>query len=278
MPLGAHALQRIWGEFYGAVGRDWSVQGGVGAGAYAGECRGADGKWFMRRWLALPMMVAVGAAGCAGGPGEPASGADRDPVVALVSPMGDAYYLATCPVCDGRLGYTRVALERVIGGRSLRFCSESCVEVFGADLRAGTARIDAIMIRDQVPHYPVRVSLVSGRPLGDHPIDTVWCNRLFRLADESERGVLLREPTKYLRALDAEVVRAQSPGYGMPDKCPVQGDILDDDTPLDIVLANRMIRVCCVRCARVVRARPYQYLGMVDHANKGASEAPGERP
>ncbi len=31
----------------------------------------------------------------------------------------------------------------------------------------------------------------------------------------------------------------QAPTYGTPDRCPVQGDILDSDEPIDFVVANR---------------------------------------
>ena len=92
----------------------------------------------------------------------------------------------------------------------------------------------------------------------------------------NERVEILADPARFVRLLNQAVITTQTPTYGMPDKCPVQGDILPSDDPIDIVVANRMIRVCCGRCARVVRARPYQYLGMVEYANR--QRAIGERP
>lgn len=137
-------------------------------------------------------------------------------------------------------------------------------------------RVDTAMIADQSPYYPLAVSLVSGRSLGEPPVEIIWGNRLFRAVDVAERDEILADPAHFVRLLNQAVITVQSPTYGMPDKCPVQGDILPSDDPIDIVVANRMIRVCCGRCARVVRARPYQYLGMVEYANR--QRAIGERP
>jgi hypothetical protein len=127
------------------------------------------------------------------------------------------------------------------------------------------------MIADQRPYYPLATSVVSGRPLPPTALEFVWGNRLFRVADLSERSVIERDPGRFLRALDAAVIAAQRPTYGMPDKCPVQGEILASDTPIDIVIAHRMVRVCCMRCAAVVRNRPSQFLALVDYANRHAA-------
>jgi hypothetical protein len=190
----------------------------------------------------------------------------------------DGYYLSDCAWCGGLLGAKGDAVEVSRGGRSLRFCSGPCAADFDAAGAAAFNRLDARMIADQRPHYPLNVSLLTGRPLGPARVEFVWGNRLFVAADEAERQRILGAPADAIRALDRAVVAAQTPGYGMPTKCPVQGDILPSDEVLDIVVANRMIRVCCVRCARTVRARPYQYLAMVEYANRAAAEPRRSRP
>lgn len=182
--------------------------------------------------------------------------------------FGDRYYLSTCAMCDTLLGTRGEAIDCVLQQRELRFCSQVCRERWDADPLTARSRLDAVMTADQAPHYPLATSIVSGRPLGKRPLDVVCLNRLFRVCDASERGVLIVELERCMRLLDAACIAAQSPTYPMPEKCPVQGDILQSDTPIDIVIANRMVRVCCVRCMRVVRARPYQYMAMVDYANR----------
>ncbi|MFM9995653.1 MAG: hypothetical protein ACKVU4_07620 [Phycisphaerales bacterium] len=192
-----------------------------------------------------------------------------------VTVVMDSYYLSTCARCDGLLGSKGESMEVVRDGRRLRLCSGACIDAFDRDPRAGCEHVDAVMIADQRPHYPLTTSLVTGRPLGPSPIEFIWGNRLFRAADDAERGLLLARPAESMRLLNRAVCVAQAPLYGMPHKCPVQGDILPSDDPVDIVVANRMIRVCCGRCAHVVRARPHQYLAMVEYANRHRSnEAP----
>lgn len=210
-------------------------------------------------------------------PGGAAAGPPARVEAAAESRDGDAYYLGVCAACDALLGTKGETITRIIDGRDLRFCCAACRERWTAAPVECAARLDRIMIADQLPHYPLKTSIVSGRPLGDRPIDVILGNRLFRLADESERAALASDLPRRLDALDRAVIAAQAPSYGMPTKCPVQGDILDSDTPIDIVVANRMIRVCCMRCVRMVRAHPSQYLPMIEFANRAAAEERAHR-
>lgn len=182
----------------------------------------------------------------------------------------DGYYLSACAACGTLLGTRGEAIDVRHCGRELRLCSEACRQTFDRDPASVLERVDAVMTADQAPYYPLSISLVSGRPLGAKPYAFVWGNRLVRLAEQAERGTFEADPDKYLRALNRAAISAQSATYGMPDKCPVQGDILASDEPIDIVIAGRMIRVCCRRCVNVVRSRPYQYIAMVDYANAEA--------
>jgi YHS domain-containing protein len=226
--------------------------------------------------------------GTAGTPGDAAAKSGGGPGATVehaqdkAERRGDAYYLSTCARCERTLGAVGPAVEVAYEQRSLRFCTQACCERFMADPAGGLAHVDAVMIHDQAPHYPVNTSIISGRPLGGPGgtggvgVEFVWCNRLVRVADEAERQAFMQDPERYVRVLDEEVIRVQTPTYGMPMRCPVQGDILPSDEPIDFVVANRMVRVCCARCVRSVRARPYQYLTMVDYANREAAKERGE--
>ena len=201
----------------------------------------------------------------------------QDAPVTAASPLPDvpefmdAYYLKTCAACDTLLGAKGEAVDASHAGRGLRFCSSACESAFGRDPAAGLARLDALMIADQRPHYPLTTSLIDDGALRASPLAFIWGNRLFLARDEAERRRILADPAAAIRKLDRAVIAAQKPGYGMPNKCPVQGDILPNESRIDLVVANRMVRVCCTRCVRVVKARPYQYLGMVEYANRQAA-------
>jgi squalene-hopene/tetraprenyl-beta-curcumene cyclase len=160
---------------------------------------------------------------------------------------GDPYYLSTCAVCAQKLGMKGDTIDRLYDSRELCFCTDECRASFEADPPASTTRIDQVMIKDQLPHYPPGPSIVSGAALAEKPVDVIWNNRLFRLASDAERTVLLKDPERHLKALNESVIKAQTDGYGMT-KCPVQGDFLVGDEIEITVVANRMIRLCCKKC------------------------------
>lgn len=214
----------------------------------------------MRSLLLLSTLLAA----CARAPHPATTSSAATP---LSSAAGDGYYLPTCALCDRPLGYIGEAVDVTRDGRELRFCSAACVAGFDHDPTAGLAHADTVIIRDQSPHYPLTTCLVSGRSLRNDATTFVWRNRMIRVASEHQRDTFLSDPTPWMVKLDKAVIVAQAPTYGMPNKCPVQGDILEGDVPVDFVVANRMIRVCCRRCVSNVRKRPYQYLALIDRAN-----------
>ncbi len=204
--------------------------------------------------------------------GDHVTHADRRPLG-----MTEAYALEVCARCEARLGTRGESLAWTVNGRELRVCGPACLDAAKANSDASFAHADALMVADQRPWYPIETSIVSGRSLGSEALDVIVGNRLFRLAASEEYEVLLRDLPRWWRTLDDEVVARQSAGYPLPTKCPVQGDILDSDVPRDVVVANRMIRVCCERCARMVRARPTLYLGIVECATRQAQPEPRSR-
>lgn len=233
-----------------------------------------------RPFAAALLTLAIAAASCRSTPSEPhttpAPAANQSPPPAAAGQRPDdpaaasmdRYYLSTCAACESVLGSKSEAVALLHRGRELRFCCDMCADAFRADPESVLAKLDRRMSADQSPYYPLKTCLVSGAPLGEIALDVIWGNRLFRVAGPAQRERLLADPKPFLAALNKAVVEAQRPAYGMPAKCPVQGDILEGDPVIDIVVANRMVRVCCGRCARAVRASPNQYLSMVEYANR----------
>jgi hypothetical protein len=52
----------------------------------------------------------------------------------------------------------------------------------------------------------------------------------------------------------------------------VQGEFFDEAEIRRIVIGNRMLKLCCSNCVRVVRQNPGQYLVMVDFSNREAAQ------
>lgn len=196
-------------------------------------------------------------------PRRPAAGTDR---------IGDGYYLSACARCGRSLGMYGDVSQRCYEGREVVFCREQCRAEFEADQAHGFSRLDAVMIADQKPLYPTDRSIVSGAPLGTDAVDVMWTNRLVRLASPSERERLVADPSAVIAELDRAVIEFRVPRYTIT-KCLVQGVELTDENTADVVVANRLFRVCCLECARRIRALPRARIPAVDYAWAHAHEA-----
>jgi len=181
--------------------------------------------------------------------------------------LGDAYVLHTCPVSGEELGGMGDAVVKVYDGREVRFCCDKCVASFEKDVTASWIKVDAATVKDQLPFYPLNTSVVSGKKL-DKPVDFVWNNRLVRLADESEKAEFLKDTKKYITALDKAVIEKQSASYALTT-CPMMGDELDPADTKSVVIANRLIKVCCSKCVGKVRRDPTKALAAI-YAPSGA--------
>lgn len=191
--------------------------------------------------------------------------------------VGDPYPLATCPISGGKLGSMGEPIIKSYEGREVRFCCESCPPKFEKDLAKSMVTLDEAMAKDQAPLYPLDTSVVSGKKLGDHPIDWVYGNRLVRLADEGEKAEFLKEPAQHIAALDKAVVAKQGAHYPLKT-CPVSQEELGGDMgePVDLVVAGRLIRLCCSSCAEDVHEDPAKYIAMIDQARGGNQEGAGD--
>jgi len=186
---------------------------------------------------------------------------------------GDAapYPLTTCAVSGEALGSMGDPVVSVYEGREVRFCCGRCPRGFEKDLKASLARLDETIIKNQMPLYPLEVSVVSGEKLGDKGFDLVHGNRLVRLADESEKAAFLKDSKKHLKTLDEAVVEKQSKGYPLTT-CPVEGAKLDaKGKPANVVVAGRLVQACCASCGKAIEKDPAKAIVAIDEARKGGS-------
>ena len=213
-----------------------------------------------------------------GGGVAPAAGTERStpPAAPPEKRVGDAYPFATCPVSGKALGAMGAPAVRVYRGREVRFCCAACVPTFEKDVSAGLAALDAKIIEDQRPLYPLSTSLVTGKALPAIPHEFVYGNRLVRLGAKREEVAFLKDTAKHFGALDAAVVRAQGPGYALTT-CPVSGDAFGGEMgePEDLVVAGRLVRLCCAGCEGTVEKDPAKFVALVDAARKGAAGTGG---
>jgi YHS domain-containing protein len=183
---------------------------------------------------------------------------------------GDPYALPTCAACDASIEGTKPYIT-VSGTRELRFCCAMCEAKFDKDAQKSLAALDAQMVKDQLPHYPLKTSVVTGAPLpdGDKTINLIYNNRLIRLGGEAEKGEFGKDPKKYLKLVDEAVIREQGKNYPLK-KCPVSDEAYGGEMgdPVDVVVANRLVRLCCKSCKRDLKEDPAKFIAKVDAASK----------
>lgn len=186
------------------------------------------------------------------------------------------YPLGTCPITGKKLGSMGEASRKVFDGREVRFCCAMCEPKFEKNLAASFTKLDAAIIKDQGPLYPLTTSVVSGKDLPAKPYDFVYENRLVRLVAEGEKAAFLQDPKKFLAALDVAAISAQDASYPLT-KCAVSDEDLGGamGEAINIVVGGRLIKLCCADCKADVEKDPVKYILLIDQARKNAPDTPG---
>lgn len=191
-------------------------------------------------------------------------------------PIGGIYPLSVDP-----LGDSLVEVEKPFiilhNGRELRFATEANIEAFQAEPDKYLVQIDQLLILQQSPLYPMDTCIVSDQALGamGEPMDYLYGNRLIRFCCKMCTGQFHKDPDKYLAKIDAAVIEAQIADYPTAT-CVVSGDTFGGDMgePIDYVLGNRLVRLCCKMCIDAFEANPAAYLVNLEGDEE---QGPGER-
>jgi hypothetical protein len=70
--------------------------------------------------------------------------------------------------------------------------------------------------------------------------------------------------------IDEEIVKQQQDRYPL-ETCMVSGEKLGSmGDPINLVVGNRLVKICCAGCEKTVRANPAKY---IDQLNKAAADA-----
>lgn len=235
--------------------------------------------------LIRPLVVAAGL--CLGAAPALAQHADHQPAArpGVAQPEEVIPYLAdTCPISGEKLGGMGAPVVREYDGREVRFCCKMCVPKFEADKESGWKKLDAVMIEAQLPYYPVSTCVVSGEPLTedgeDIAINTIYKGRLVRFCCKSCVKDFKKDPEAVLERLDAAAAEQQRAHYPLKT-CPVSGEELGGmGEPYELVVGNRLVRLCCSGCEEDLLADPMKYLEPLDAAWKeqGLPEPLAEAP
>ena len=188
---------------------------------------------------------------------------------------GDPYPLGDCPVSGEPLGSMGEPVAMAYDGRQVQFCCAGCTDSFENHEAAYWAAIDDTILRDQAPVYPLDTCVIDGEPLeAGEGHDIIYRNRLVRLASTECEEAFLANPGAALSRLDEAVVDQELPAYPT-ERCAVSGEELGSHgDPINYVIANRLVRVCCAMCAGDLRARPAAYYPNPREAAEQASQEP----
>ena len=181
--------------------------------------------------------------------------------------VGDPYPLDIDPVTMETLPGLDQQLIIDHEGRELRFGSEDSVEAFGKDPGVYQAVADELIIKQQLPYYPLETCIISGDKLGGDmgdAVNFVYKNRLVRFCCPGCVGEFKDNATANLNKLDEAVKQQQMAEYPLRT-CPVSGGKLGAmGDPIDVVIANRLVRLCCDGCIDKLRADPVKYLSELE--------------
>lgn len=193
-------------------------------------------------------------------------------------PVGDPFYLGNCPVSGAAIDSKGEPVVKVYEGREIKFCCGGCPAGFEKDLAASLAKVDAQLIADQTPVYPLDVCVNSGAKIEEGKgVEFVAANRMFRTCCENCKAKVLADPASFISKLDAAVIEKQSADY-KAETCPVSGEKLGSmGEPVNVVIGNHLVKLCCDGCKKPLAKDPAKHmakLGGAPAAEAAATEAP----
>ena len=194
------------------------------------------------------------------------------PEVAEISELlvATPYLLDTCPITGMKLGSMGEPPVEVIDGREVRFCCAGCIPKFNADKKAKFQEIDAKMIAQQLPYYPIDTCVISGDALDIHgsAVNFIYGNRLFRTCCNDCKAELIEDPSEYVAELDKAIIKAQKNSYPI-DYCVIGRGPLDGmGGPSFLIVGNRLVQLCCGGCNSKVLKDPLKVFAEIDKAKK----------
>ena len=122
----------------------------------------------------------------------------------VIAAQKPSYPLTTCAVTGDPLeGADQV--DMVVGTRLVRLCCNGCIKKVKKDPAATLAKVDAALIAQQIPTYPMDVCPISGHSLTQEgkPVDILYGTRLVRLCCNDCKEPFHKSPATALAKLDA---------------------------------------------------------------------------
>ncbi len=176
------------------------------------------------------------------------------------------YLLELCPISGNKLDSMGGEIIEVIDGREVRFCCAACPPKFKEDKTAEFKKLDALMIKQQIPFYPLKDCFISGEPLdiNGSSVDFIYGNRLFRVCCNDCKAEFIENPMKYVPEVDEAVIKKQKKNYPLTT-CVIGKGALDGmGGPDYMIVGNRLVQLCCAGCRPKVLKDPLGTFALID--------------
>ncbi len=222
-------------------------------------------------------------AGCEDGSGE----CCKDKTSVTTASYTDGPINKTCPMSGKPI--SDAALVKY-NGKTIGFCGEGCATNFnGATAKqqekvyntilASQPKRDVVLIEDgpadaakktKSDPYTLDTCAVSGGKLGEmgEVITKVVNGREVKFCCGGCPAKYEADPAKYNAKIDAQLIAQQLPFYPA-QTCAVAGTPLmvdGKDVGKNVLVNNRLVRVCCDKCAAKLKADPTAFLAKLDKA------------
>ena len=185
------------------------------------------------------------------------------------TPAAENYPLDTCAVAGKKLGSMGDPIVYVHEGRQVKFCCKGCIPSFKQNAQKYLSKVDEKIVAQQKAAYPTNKCLFSDEALGSKSKDVVVKNRLVRVCCGGCARKLMKDPAPTFKKLDEMIISKQGDSYPTK-KCVVSGEDLGSmGKPVDVIVANTLVRVCCKGCVKKVTADPAAALAKLKELKKG---------
>jgi len=180
------------------------------------------------------------------------------------------YLLDICPISGQKLDSKGDTVVEVIDGREVRFCCAECPEKFKEDKTKMFAKLDKLMIANQLPFYPLTTCILSGEELDlfGEPVDFIYGNRLFRTCCDNCKGAFLKDPEDLIQEVDEAIVKAQLENYPLSTCVIGKGPLDGMGGPEHMIVGNRLVEICCNGCRKGVLKDPLAVFAKIDASLK----------
>lgn len=175
----------------------------------------------------------------------------------VIAQQRPAYPIGHCIVSDEEMGGEHGEIIEVVhrsdsGARLFRLCCKGCKKALAKTPDEFVAALDARIVAEQSPSYPLDVCPVGGEPLGEGAVDVVVGTRLVKLCCNDCKQGLAKDPAAVIAKLDAALIEKQAAAYPL-DTCLVSGEKLGGmGEPVTFVYGYRVAKVCCKACIKGV--------------------------